>query len=124
LDGFRLIRARFPLIQAANLPSWLFEFLDPARPADQHELVLRSFVHEGPAAGSAGVWCITHFGSIMNSQENAMIAGATIQQFTSLLDSAVRRMQSSHPSRQPSVSSPIPAQRAMSFGSMFNQNLL
>jgi hypothetical protein len=47
-----------------------------------------------------------------------MIAGGSIHTDTSLVDLASLRAQSSHPSRQPSSSSPTPAHLATSFGSI------
>ena len=63
------------------------------------------------AGGVAG-----HFGSILYSHQKAMIAGGSIHADTSGVDSAVRRLQSWHPSLQPFSSLPTPAQRAMSLG--------
>jgi hypothetical protein len=47
-----------------------------------------------------------------------MIAGGIIHAETALVDSASLRAQSSQPSRHPSSSSPTPAHRATSFGSV------
>jgi hypothetical protein len=55
-------------------------------------------------------------GSILNSHQNAMIAGGIIHAETAPVDSASLLAQSSQPSRHPSTSSPTPEHRATSFG--------